>query len=63
MIALLNQIGKADKNMCVCGAPQNAVHLLSCVAVGDGKGRSMEESERDGEWHEAVYKFVRKNMD
>ena len=50
----LTVIGREQSDLCSCGEIQNAVHLRRCRLVGDGKGRSMEECQRDVEWLEAV---------
>jgi len=38
------EIGKSENPQCVCDewTAQNAVHLLSCPWVGDGKGRTFD---------------------
>ena len=56
----LHQIGKATENKCSYNAPQNAVHILRCSRVADGKGRTLEEAEKDPKWCEAVYEFLTK---
>ena len=55
------EIGKADTQWCVCDrwTPQNAAHLLACIWVGDGKGRTQDSIWEDEEWCEAVFHFIR----
>ena len=54
----LKIIGRSEDDRCECGEIQNAAHLRRCNMVGDGKGRSIEECERDMEWCEAVADFL-----
>ena len=46
------EIGKSEKPCCVCDGwtAQNAVHLMSCPWVGDGKGRKSEMIWEDEKW-------------
>jgi len=55
------EIGKSENSQCVCDGwtAQNAVHLLSCPWVGDGKGRTFDMIWEDEKWCEAVENFVR----
>ena len=55
------EIGKSENPQCVCDGwtAQNAVHLLSCPWVGDGKGRTFDMLWEDEKWCEAVESFVR----
>lgn len=54
----LKVIQRSQEDKCSCGEVQNAVHLRRCNLVGDGKGRSVEECQRDMEWCEAVVDFL-----
>ena len=51
-------IKRADNPFCQCGEIQNAVHLMRCRLVADGKGRSLEQAEGDREWCQAVADFI-----
>ena len=58
----LHKIGRAQDAECVCGErTQNAAHILQCKEVGDRKGRTLEEAEKDEEWCEAVFDLLIKN--
>ena len=39
-------IGGVEDNRCECG-----VQFLCCSLVGDGRGKMLEETERDPEWY------------
>jgi len=54
------EIGKSEERWCVCDGwtAQNAVHLMSCPWVGDGKGRQSEMLWEDEGWCEAVAGFI-----
>ena len=54
----LKVIGRSEDDRCGCGEIQNAVHLRRCKLVGDGKGRRIEECQKDMEWCEAVTDFL-----
>ena len=51
-------IGRREDNLCDCGRIQNAVHLLCCPLIGDGKGRTLEECMEDSEWCRKVADFL-----
>ena len=51
-------IKRADNSFCQCGEIQNAVHLMRCRLVADGKGRSPEQVGEDREWCQAVVDFL-----
>ena len=51
-------IKRADNPFCQCGEIQNAVHLMRCRLVADGKERSLEQVEVDREWCQAVVDFI-----
>lgn len=46
--ACLHKIGRAADDKCTCGEPQNAVHILRCPEVADGKGRIVKEKVKAG---------------
>ncbi|KAF8416865.1 hypothetical protein EV426DRAFT_703194 [Tirmania nivea] len=53
----LHKVGRTADPMCgLCeeGVAQNAVHLLGCPGVADGKGRRWEEIWEDPEWCERL---------
>ena len=50
--------GKAEGNECRCGIAQNAAHLIKYGLVGDWKGRSLAEAEKDMEWCAELYNFL-----
>ena len=54
----LKIIGRRDDDRRDCGSIQNAVHLMRCPVVGDGKGRIEEEVWSDQEWCRAVADFL-----
>lgn len=58
----MQKIGRSADNKCKCGEPQNVVHILKCTLVGDGKGRSKEQAEKDEEWCEAAWEFLKESM-
>ena len=45
----LKMIGRRDDDRCECGEAQDAAHLMGCLLVGDGKGRTREECVKDRE--------------
>ena len=47
-------IKRADNPFCQYGETQNAVHLMRCKLVVDGKGRSPEQVGEDREWCQVV---------
>ena len=49
---------RADNPFCQCGEIQNAVHLMRCRLVVDGKGRRPEQVGEDREWCQAVVDFM-----
>jgi len=53
-------IGRAGDSRCECGTTQNAVHLLRCPLVGDGRGRTLEEAGQDPEWCREVVRHLRR---
>ena len=54
----LKVIGRSEDDRCECGESQNAVHLRRCLLIGDGKGWSMAECQKDAEWCGAVVDFL-----
>ena len=54
----LKIIGRSEDDLCGCGEIQNVVHLRRCKLVGDGKGRQVEECQKDMEWCKAVADFL-----
>jgi len=50
----LQTIGRAEEDACECRVAQNAVYLLGCPLVGDGRGRAMGEARWDPEWCRAT---------
>ena len=53
-------IGRREDDLCDCGEVQNAVHLLRCPLIGDGRGRSRDDCYKDEEWCNAVEEFLRR---
>ena len=51
-------IGRLQEQTCPCREIQNAVHVCRCRLIGDGKGRSLEESMEDRVWCEEVADFL-----
>lgn len=56
----LRMIGRSEAGECECGAAQNAVHILVCTKIGDGRGRKAEEIWKDEDWCREVARFVRR---
>ncbi|KAF8417651.1 hypothetical protein EV426DRAFT_709666 [Tirmania nivea] len=48
--------------LCEEGVAQNAVHLLRCPGVADGKGRKWEEIWEDPEWCEKLAEAVQREL-
>ena len=61
----LFKVGRKDTDRCRCekGEVQNAVHIRRCMLVGDGKGRTLEEVERDQVFCMAVFSFLTDQLD
>lgn len=53
-------IGRAGDGKCDCSIAQNAVHMMGCLLVGDGKDRTLEEARRDPEWCREVARLLRR---
>ena len=51
-------IGRSQEQECRGGELQNAVHFWRCGMIGDGKGRSLEESMEDSEWCAEIVDFL-----
>ncbi|KAF8427074.1 hypothetical protein EV426DRAFT_686742 [Tirmania nivea] len=58
----LHKVGRVEGPLCgLCeeGVAQNAVHLLSCLGIADGKGREWKQIWEDPEWCEKLAGAVR----
>ena len=56
----LYKICRAMDDKCSYGTHQNAVHMLRCTEVGDGKARTLEKVEKDMWWCSEVFEFLHK---
>ena len=56
-------IGKTENAGCKYRVAHNAVYVLECKEIADGKGRKWEEIWQDQEWCRAVTVFLRSQME
>ena len=61
----LHRLGRKDSSRCRCGegAVQNAVHILKCTLVWDGKGRTLAQVGGEPEFCAQVPEFLQAQLD